>query len=192
MHQYNVGALFKRIAINVAGPFPWSDQGNQYLLIAMDYFTKWPEVYTISSQEALTVVEVVVTDFFCPFGDSRELHNDQGLNFESHLIQEVLQHLGVSKISTTTLHPQSRGMVELYIRMVEEHLQKVVTLHHRDWDIRLPIFLIAYRASTHDTMCLTPASLAFERELGLPCDLLFEAPPHPSTRNDPQSIMQKI
>jgi hypothetical protein len=41
MHQYNIGALFKRIAIDVAGPFPPSDQGNRYLLITMDYFTKW-------------------------------------------------------------------------------------------------------------------------------------------------------
>jgi hypothetical protein len=40
MHQYNVGALFERIVIDVAGPFPQSDQGNPYPLIAMDYFTK--------------------------------------------------------------------------------------------------------------------------------------------------------
>jgi hypothetical protein len=44
MHQYNIGAPYKRIAIEVAGPFPRSDQGNQYILIAMDYFSKWPEV----------------------------------------------------------------------------------------------------------------------------------------------------
>jgi hypothetical protein len=51
MHQYNVGAPFERIAIDVAGPFPRSNQGNRYLLIAMDYFTKWPEVYAIPNQE---------------------------------------------------------------------------------------------------------------------------------------------
>jgi hypothetical protein len=39
MHQYNVGVPFERIAIDVVGPFPWSDQGNQYLLSAMDCFT---------------------------------------------------------------------------------------------------------------------------------------------------------
>jgi hypothetical protein len=43
MHQYNVRALFERIAIYVAGPFPQSDQGYQYLMMAMDNFTKWPE-----------------------------------------------------------------------------------------------------------------------------------------------------
>jgi Mn-dependent DtxR family transcriptional regulator len=63
----------------------------------MDYFTKWPEVYAIPNQEASTVAETLVTNFFCRFGIPRELHSDQGRNFESHLSQEVLQRLGVSK-----------------------------------------------------------------------------------------------
>jgi hypothetical protein len=68
--------------------------------------------YSIPNQEALTMAEALVTNFFCCFGVPRELHNDQGRNFESRLIQEVLQHLGVSKTPITPLHPQSDGMVE--------------------------------------------------------------------------------
>jgi hypothetical protein len=51
MRQYNVGAPFERISIDVAGPFPRNNQGKRYLLIAMDYFTKWPEVYAIPNQK---------------------------------------------------------------------------------------------------------------------------------------------
>jgi hypothetical protein len=50
-------------------------------------------------------------------------------------------------------------MVECCIKTMEEHLRKVVVTHKRDWDERLPLFLLAYRASTHDTTGLTPASL---------------------------------
>jgi hypothetical protein len=46
-NQYNVGTWFERIAIDVAGPFPRSNQGEQYLLMAIDYFTKWLEAYAI-------------------------------------------------------------------------------------------------------------------------------------------------
>jgi hypothetical protein len=81
MHQYNVGAPFERVAIDIAGPFPWSDRRNRYLLIAMDYFTKWPEVYPIPDQEASTVADALMTDFFCRFGVPRELNSDQGRNF---------------------------------------------------------------------------------------------------------------
>jgi hypothetical protein len=65
MHQYNVGAPLERRAIDIAGPFPQSDRGNRYLLIAVDYFTKWPEVHPIPNQEASTVADALVTNFFC-------------------------------------------------------------------------------------------------------------------------------
>jgi hypothetical protein len=165
MHQFNGGAPFERIAIDVAGSFPWSDQGNRYLLIVMDYFTRWPEAYAIPIQEASTVAEALLTSFFCRFRIPRELHSNQGCNFESCLIQEVLQCPRVSKMRTTPLHPQSDSMVEHYIKTVKEHLRKVIALHQKDWNVRLPIFLLAYIASTHDTMGLTPASLLFRREL---------------------------
>jgi hypothetical protein len=44
MHQYNVVAPFERIVMDIAGPFLQSDRGDRYLLIAMDYFTEFPEV----------------------------------------------------------------------------------------------------------------------------------------------------
>jgi hypothetical protein len=162
MHQYNVGATFERIAINAAQPFPQSNQGNWYLLIAMNYCMKWPEANAIPNQEASTVTEALVTNFFCHFRVPKELHSDRGCKFKSRLIQETLQCLGVSKTHTTPLHPQSASMVECYNKMVEKHLWKINESHQRDWDARLPIFLLAYRASTHR----------------LPCDLLFGAPPN--------------
>jgi hypothetical protein len=68
-------------------------------------------------------------------------------------------------------------MVERYVKTIEEHLRKVVSSNQRDWDERIPIFLLAYRASTHETTGVTPANLVFGRELRLPCDLMFGAPP---------------
>ena len=52
---YNVGSPMKRIAIDVLGPLPKTDSGNQYLLIAQDYFTKWPEAFALPDQQAVTV-----------------------------------------------------------------------------------------------------------------------------------------
>jgi hypothetical protein len=65
-------------------------------------------------------------------------------------LQEVLEHLGVSKTWTTILHSQSESVVEQYMKMVEEHLRKAISSHQKDWDERLPIFLLAYRTSTHE------------------------------------------
>jgi hypothetical protein len=64
MPQYNVGTPFERIAVAAAGPFQRSDQGDRYLLISMDYFTKLSEAYAIPNQEMSKVVEALVANLF--------------------------------------------------------------------------------------------------------------------------------
>jgi hypothetical protein len=59
MHQYNVGATFERIAIDVAGPFPRSDRGNRYLLVTIEDVTKWLE-------EASTATDALVINILPP------------------------------------------------------------------------------------------------------------------------------
>jgi hypothetical protein len=78
-------------------------------------------------------------------------------------------------------------MVERYVKTVEEHRRKVISMHHRDWDEWLPIFLLSYRASTHETTGTKPTSMVFRRELHLPCDLLFGAP-----HNKEQSMINYV
>ena len=124
MQQYNVGAPFERIAMDVAGPFPITDNGNKYVLVVMDYFSKWPEVYPIPNQEAKTIANVIVDNWISRFGVPMELHTDQGRNFESVVFQEVCQILGINKTRTTPLHPQSDGMVERFNGTLEEYLAK--------------------------------------------------------------------
>jgi hypothetical protein len=81
-------------------------------MIVVEYFTKWLEAYAIPNQEALTMVEALVTNFFCHLGVSQSLHSDKGCNFETCLMQ-VLQFLEVSKMYTTPLHPQLDSMAVL-------------------------------------------------------------------------------
>lgn len=57
MRQYNAGAPTERIALDILGPLPISENGNKYLLVVSDYFTKWPEAYPLPNQEAITVAE---------------------------------------------------------------------------------------------------------------------------------------
>ncbi len=126
MKQYNSGAPFERIAMDVAGPFPISQLGNRYVLVVMDYFSKWPEVYAIPNQEAGTVADVFINNWVSRYGVLIELHSDQGRNFESALIQGICQKLGIRKTRLTALHPQVDGMVKRFNRTLEEHLRKVV------------------------------------------------------------------
>jgi hypothetical protein len=152
------------------GPSRRARAGNRLLLIATDDFAKWPKVYATPNQEASTVADALVTNFFCRFGVPRELHTNQCRNFESRLRQQVLER-------QRTSNPQLDGMVERYVKTVEDHLRNVVSAHQSDWNERLPIFLHFHRASPHETTSTTSISMVFGRELRLPCDLLFGAAP---------------
>ena len=182
MGQYNVGAPLERIAIDVMGPLPTTKHGNKYLLVVQDYFTKWVEAYSIPNQEAVTVAEVLVQEFVSRLGVPMAIHSDQGRNFESAVFTEMCTLLGVGKTRTTPLHPQSDGMVERFNRTIEAQLSKFVDYHQDDWDQCVPLLLMAYRTSIHETTGCTPAMMMMGRDLRLPIDLIFGRPEEePST-----------
>jgi transposase InsO family protein len=110
----------ERIAIDVLGPLPKTDSGNQYILIAQDYFTKWPEAFALPDQQAVTVAEVLVNQFFTRFGVPMELHSDQGRNFESETLREVCRLLAINKARRTPYHPQSDEIMERFNKTIED------------------------------------------------------------------------
>lgn len=67
MKQYNVGVPMERIATDVMGPLPCTEDGNKYILVVGDYFTKWTEAYTIPNREAATVATKLTEEFICRF-----------------------------------------------------------------------------------------------------------------------------
>ncbi|GBM89784.1 hypothetical protein AVEN_196290-1 [Araneus ventricosus] len=60
LQRYKVGAPFERMAFDILGPFPIKTKDNRYVLVLMDYFTKWPEAIPIEDQEASTVAEELI------------------------------------------------------------------------------------------------------------------------------------
>ena len=176
MQLYQVGAPMERVAVDVVGPLPVTDSGNRYLLVAMDYFTKWPEVYALPNQEAITVAQALVEGFFSRFGAPIELHSDQGRNFESAVMTEVCRLFGIHKTRTTAGYPQGDGMVERFNRTLLNSLATVVSQHQRDWDDHVPLVLLAYRTAVHESTGMAPCVAMLGRELRGPVELAIPRP----------------
>ena len=169
MTQYNVGVPMERIAIDVMGPLPCTEDGNKYILVVHvgDYFTKWTEAYAIPNQEATTVPTKLTEEFIYRYGLPLQLHSDQGRNFESNLFQEVCRILGIEKSITTALHPQSDSMIERFNHTLEAMLSMFVSDSQRDWDRYLPYVMMAYRTSVHKTTGCTPSEMMMGRDYPL-------------------------
>ena len=171
-----VGAPFERIAMDILGPLPRSRRGNRYILVIMDYFTKWAEAFPLRNQEAETVARVLVEQFICRYGVPISLHTDQGSNFESNLFQNVCKLLGINKTRTTAYHPQSDGLVERFNRTLQTMLSMYVCDDQSDWDTHIPYVMMSYRASEQETTGVSPNRMMFGREVMLPLDLLVAQP----------------
>ncbi|CAC5404130.1 unnamed protein product [Mytilus coruscus] len=89
LQQYNVGAPFERIGIDILGPLPKSTRGNKFVLVIGDYFTKWMEAIPIQDMEATTVANKLIERIVTIFGVPMEIHSDRGSNFESNVFAEM-------------------------------------------------------------------------------------------------------
>ena len=116
--------------MDISGPFLVTEDGNKYIMVVSDYFSKWPEAYAIRNQEATTVATTLIDNWISRFGVPVELHSDQGRNFQFILFQRVTEVLGIRK---TPVHPQSDEKVKGFNRTMEEHLSKVVAEHEKNW-----------------------------------------------------------
>lgn len=85
----------ERVSVDIMGPFSPTEKGNRYVLVAMNYFTKWPEAYAIPDQEAVTFADALVEGLFSRFGPAEVIHSDQGRNFESGIFSAMCERLGM-------------------------------------------------------------------------------------------------
>ena len=172
------------VAVDIVGPFPTSPAGNNYILVAMDYFTRWAEAYPIPNQEASTVATKLVNEMFLRFSPPQQLHSDQGRQFESKLLAEICNCLGIQKTRTTPYHPQCDGLVERFNRTLLNMLATTTATHPSTWEDHIQKVLMAYNSSVQPTTGYTPFFLMFGREAHLPVDLMYGSSPHtPITRN---------
>jgi len=161
------------VAIDILGPFPESEAGNSYVLVAGDYFTRWMEAYPIPNQEAVTVARVLVDQWFCRFSMPEQLHSDQGRQFESELMAEICKILGILKTRTTPYHPQCDGLVERFNRTLLDMLATTTKDHPFDWENQIRKVCFAYNTSIQSTTGFTPFFLMFGRQARVPADVMY-------------------
>jgi transposase InsO family protein len=144
---------------------PMSYQGNSYLLVMQDYFTKWPIAIPMKDQTAESTVKGLV-ETFSVYGIPTYLHSDQGANFESSLLKETCKAFGVHKSRTTPYHPQGDGLVERTNRSLLQMLRTYCE-QSSDWEKWLYLLLYAYRTASHTSTKCSPYVLMFGREPSL-------------------------
>ena len=100
MKKHVTGEPFARICINISGPYNVTAEGKKYILVVLNYFTKWVEVYPIRNMEAKTMAELFLKEFVSRMGVPIIIHFDQGRKF-AKLFQQMCGLFGIEKTKTT-------------------------------------------------------------------------------------------
>jgi hypothetical protein len=142
-----VSRPFERMAVDVLGPLPKSKQGNRYLVVFCDYLTRWPEVFPVKNQEAVTIANLIIDEILPRHGAPEFLLSDLGSNFVSSLVTEICKIVAIKHLKTSSYRPQTDGLVERFNSTLIQELSMHTNAKHNDWDEYLPQALFAYRIS---------------------------------------------
>ena len=178
LHQFRVNEVMRCVAIDIFGPLPLSENGNEYIIVLGDYYSKWVDAWAVPNHRAQTVADKLVVEFFTKFGCPTQIHTDQGREFQSELFRLVCQKFGIYQTRTVPYRPQSDGLVERFNRTLKQMLRIFVAENPKDWDDHLPFLLMAYRATQHKSTGCTPNLIFLQREVSCPLDLMVGPPPN--------------
>ena len=168
------------LGVDFMGPFPLSKARNSVLMVVVDYYTKWVELFALKDAKTPKVCQILRNDIFTRWGVPAYLVSDRGPQFTSHLMSSMCETWGVAQKLTTAYHPQT-NLTERVNRTLKTMIASFIGDHHQDWDRWLPEFRLAINTAVHETTGVTPAVLALGRNVKGPLERLVHQTPAPNT-----------
>lgn len=156
LHSIVVDGVWDMLGMDVLGPLPRTKRGYAYIIVFMDYASRYAIICPLRTQTASEIARVLVKRVLLERAIPRRLLSDRGAAFLSDLVSEVNRVFGITKVSTTAYHPQTDGMVERFNHTLVAMLSHYVGAELDDWDEYLSAVQYAYNTSVHATTGHTP------------------------------------
>ena len=165
---------FERVAVDLVGPIkPATERGHRYILVLVDYATRYPEAIPLKSIETEVVAEALL-DMYSRLGIPKQVLTDRGSQFTSGIMREVSRLLSIQSLTTTPYHAMCNGLVERYNGVLKSSLKKMCEERPRDWDRYISPLLFAYRETPQSSTSFSPFELLYGRDVRGPMMILKE------------------
>ncbi|KII65250.1 hypothetical protein RF11_14426 [Thelohanellus kitauei] len=125
---------YSRWHLDFTERLPISKDGNRFIIVALDAFTKWVQAKPVVNQTDESVANFLLDNIVCRFGLPEQVHTDMGTQFESTLIAHLCKLLKINKPHTTPYRPSGNGHVERSNRTIKEALRGYLNDFKNDWD----------------------------------------------------------
>nr|GEU76459.1 reverse transcriptase domain-containing protein [Tanacetum cinerariifolium] len=172
-NSIQVCEIFDVWGIDFMGPFP-SSKGNKYILVAVDYLSKWVEAKALPTNDARVVVKFLKSLFFW-FGTLKAIISDRGTHFCNDQFLKVMLKYRVTHRLSTTYHPQTSGQVEVTNCGLKRILERTVGKNRALWSDKLEDALWAFRTAFKTPIGCTPYRLVYGKSYYLPLELEHKA-----------------
>ncbi|XP_015942775.1 uncharacterized protein LOC107468047 [Arachis duranensis] len=171
LHQSTVSWPFHKWGIDILGPFPTAPRQVKFLVVAIDYFSKWIEAQPLARITSVQMISFVWQHIICRFGIPQHIVTDNGRQFIDHNFQTFLQNLKVKQHFSSVEHPQSNGLAEAANKVLLQALRKKLDNAKGLWAELVPEILWGYNTSVHSTTKETPFRLVYGSEAMIPVEI---------------------
>ena len=149
---------------------PKASNGHRFILVAIDYFTKWVEAVSYTSVTKQVVARFIRKELICRYGVPNKIITDNGSNLNNKMIKELCDEFKIEHHNSSPYRPKMNGAVEAANKNIKKILQKMVVTY-KDWHEMLPFALHGYRTTVRTSTGATPFSLVYGMEAVLPIEV---------------------
>nr|GEV75187.1 reverse transcriptase domain-containing protein [Tanacetum cinerariifolium] len=151
-----------------------SSRGKKYILVAVDYLSKWVEAKVLPTNDSRVVCKFL-KNLFARFGAPRAIISDRGTHFCNDQFTKVVQKYDVTHRLATSYHPQTSGQVEVSNHGLKRILERAVGENRVSWSDKLDDALWVFCTTYKTLNGCTPYKLVYEKACHLPVELEHKA-----------------
>ena len=167
--------VFEKIQMDLVGPLPKSDLGNEYMLTWQDCLSKYSGAIPLANINATAIAIAFAERFICRFGCPEYIQTDQGPQFMSEIMAGFAELFKIKQLRSSAYQPQSLGALERSHHTFVEYLRHYCGKN--DWDLWLPYAMFSFNTSVHESTGVTPHEVVFGRKANLPSEFAEEKVP---------------